>query len=54
MKVVQREILLKIIEKILSYEGLSVFIEADGCSIPENFASELAKVVNAAPERKNE
>ena len=45
--------LLKIIEKILSYEGLSVFIEADGCSIPENFASELAKVVNAAPERKN-
>ena len=45
--------LLKIIEKILSYEGLSVFIEADGCSIPENFASELSKVVNAAPERKN-
>ena len=45
--------LLKIIEKILSYEGLSVFIEADGCSIPDSFATELAKVVNAAPERKN-
>ncbi len=45
--------LLKIIEKILSYEGLSVFIEADGCSIPDSFAEELAKVVNAAPERKN-
>ena len=45
--------LLKIIEKILSYQGLSVFIEADGCSIPDSFAEELAKVVNAAPERKN-
>ena len=45
--------LLKIIEKILSYEGLSVFIEADGCSIPQNFAAEVAKVVNAAPERTN-
>lgn len=45
--------LLKIIEKILSYEGLSVFIEADGCSIPENFAQEVASIVNAAAERTN-
>ena len=45
--------LLKIIEKILSFEGLSVFIEADGCSIPENFALELSKIVNAAAERTN-
>ena len=45
--------LLKIIEKILSYDGLSVFIEADGCSIPENFAQEVAPIVNAAPERTN-
>ena len=45
--------LLKIIEKILSYEGLSVFIEADGCSIPDDFAQKVAPVVNAAPERTN-
>ena len=45
--------LLKIIEKILSYQGLSVFIEADACSIPDNFAKELAKLVNAAKERTN-
>ena len=45
--------LLKLIEKILSYEGLSVFIEADGCSIPESFAKEAAAIVNAAPERTN-
>ena len=45
--------LLKIIEKILSFEGLSVFIEADGCSIPENFALELSKIVNAAAKRTN-
>ena len=45
--------LLKIIEKILSYEGLSVFIEADGCSIPDDFAQKVAPVVNAAGERTN-
>jgi spiro-SPASM protein len=45
--------LLKIIEKILSYQGLSVFIEADGCSIPQNFAQEVAPIVNAAAERTN-
>ncbi|MBR5032990.1 MAG: spiro-SPASM protein [Treponema sp.] len=45
--------LLKIIEKILSYEGLSVLIEADGCSIPENFAKEVAPIINTAPERAN-
>ena len=45
--------LMKIIEKILSYPGLSVFIEADGNSIPDNFAGELKKIENAAPERTN-
>ncbi len=45
--------LLKIIEKILSYQGLSVFIEADGSSIPDNFAEELAKLVIVAKERTN-
>ncbi|MBO4628334.1 MAG: spiro-SPASM protein [Treponema sp.] len=45
--------LIKIIEKILSYQGLSVFIEADGCSIPDDFAQKVAPVVNAAPERTN-
>ena len=45
--------LLKIIEKILSYEGLSVLIEADGCSIPENFAQEVSSIINAAGERTN-
>lgn len=45
--------LLKIIEKILSYQGLSVFIEADGCSIPQNFAQQVAPIVNAAAERTN-
>ena len=45
--------LIKIIEKILSYTGLSVFIEADGNSIPENFAEELKKVTDNVPERTN-
>ena len=45
--------LLKIIEKILSYEGLSVLIEADGSSIPENFGKDVAPIINAAPERTN-
>ena len=45
--------LIKITEKILSYTGLSVFIEADGNSIPDNFADELKKIEAAAPERTN-
>ena len=45
--------LLKIIEKILSYPGLSVLIEADGSSIPDDFAQAVAPLVNAAPERTN-
>ncbi|MBO4533557.1 MAG: spiro-SPASM protein [Treponema sp.] len=45
--------LYKIIEKILSYEGLSVFIEADGNSIPQDFAQKAAELVNKAAERTN-
>ena len=45
--------LLKIIEKILSYKGLSVFIEADGCSIPDDFSDKLAPIVKSAIERTN-
>ena len=45
--------LLKIIEKILSYEGLSVLIEADGNSIPQNFANSIKPIVEKAAERTN-
>lgn len=45
--------LIKIIEEILSYSGLSVFIEADGNSIPDNFVSELKPVIEKAEERTN-
>ena len=45
--------LIKIIEKILSCQGLSIFIEADGCSIPDDFAQKVSPIVNAAPERTN-
>ncbi|MBR5402574.1 MAG: spiro-SPASM protein [Treponema sp.] len=45
--------LYKIIEKILSYEGLSVFIEADGNSIPQDFADKLAALTRNAKERTN-
>lgn len=45
--------LLKIIEKILSYQGLSVFIEADASSFPQKLGAELAKIVNSEKERTN-
>ena len=45
--------LMKIIEKILSYPGLSVFIEADGNSIPPEFAQNLKKLADSACERTN-
>ena len=45
--------LLKIIEKILSYPGLSVFIEADGNSIPADFTQKAGQLVKNAAERTN-
>ena len=45
--------LYKIIEKILSYPELSVLIEADGNSIPQNFAQELKKLTDSAAARTN-
>ena len=45
--------LLKIMEKILSYEGLSVFIEADGNSIPQDFAENIKTLTDKAAERTN-
>ena len=45
--------LLKIIEKILSYSGLSVFIEADAGAIPDSFAESLKTLVENAVERTN-
>ncbi len=45
--------LLRFIEKILSYKGLSVIIESDGSFITDDFCSELGKVVDRAEERTN-
>jgi len=45
--------LYKIIEKILSYPGLSVFIEADGNSVPEDFAEKVKPLLQKAGERSN-
>lgn len=44
---------LKMIEKVLSYTGLSVFIESDGLLITEEFCEKLKKIVDEAPERSN-
>lgn len=41
------------IEKVLSYSGLSVFIESDGLLITEEFCEKLKKIVDEAPERSN-
>jgi len=45
--------LLKFIEKVLSYEGLSVIIESDGLGVTDKFCSELEKIVNSAKKRTN-
>jgi len=45
--------LLKFIEKVLSYDGLSVFIETDGLKVSNEFCSELKKLVDSAAERTN-
>ena len=44
---------LKIVEKTLSFEGLSVFIETDGFNVSEEMCSGLSKIVNSAKERTN-
>lgn len=45
--------LLKMIEKVLSFEKFSVFFETDGLQISKEFCDNLKKIVNNAPERKN-
>lgn len=45
---------IKIVEKILSYPGLSVFFETDGLLVTPELCQSLAKVVAAAPERTHQ
>ena len=45
--------LLKMIECILSYSGLSVFLETDGTLVTDDFCNELSKIVNNASKRTN-
>ena len=45
--------LYKIIEKILSYEGLSVLIETDGNAVPQDFAEKIKNITQASAERTN-
>lgn len=45
--------LLKMIECILSYSGLSVFLETDGTLVTEEFCNELSKIVEKASKRTN-
>ena len=45
--------LLKFIEKVLSYKGLSVIVESDGSFITEDFCAGLKKLADAAEERTN-
>ena len=45
--------ILKMIEKVLSYKGLSVFLETEGLAVDEKFSSDLAELVNKAEERSN-
>lgn len=44
---------LKMIEKILSYDGLSVFIETKALSITDDFCNELQKIVEKSAKRTN-
>ena len=45
---------IKIVEKILSYDGLSVFIETDGLLVTPELCQKLSEIVNAAKPRTNE
>ncbi len=44
---------LKIVEKILSYQGLSVFFETDGLAVNQDFAEKLAQLEKSAAPRTN-
>jgi len=45
--------LLKFIEEVLSYEGLSVYLETSGLCITDDFCSEISKLVENAKARTN-
>ena len=45
---------LKIVEKILSYPGLSVFFETDGLSVTAELCSQLAAIEKSAAERTHQ
>ncbi len=45
---------IKLVEKILSYPGLSVFVETDGLKVTPDLCQSLAKVVAAVPERTHQ
>lgn len=42
---------IKMIEKVLSYKGLSVFLETDGLLVTEEFCASLEKIVTSAAPR---
>ena len=44
---------LEIVEKILSYKGLSVFVESDGLLVNEELCNKLAEIEKSASERTN-
>ena len=44
---------LKIVEKALSYKGLSVFFETDGLAVSPDFAEKLAQIEKSASPRTN-
>ncbi|MCR4743296.1 MAG: spiro-SPASM protein [Treponema sp.] len=45
--------LIKMVEKILSYKGLSLFIESDGLFISDEFCSKLKEIIESSGERCN-
>jgi len=45
--------LLLFIEKILSYKGLSVFIETDGLNISDDFCEKIRELIEKTPARNN-
>ncbi|SEP75537.1 spiro-SPASM protein [Treponema bryantii] len=45
---------LKIVEKILSYQGLSVFLETDGLSVTSELCQKLSEIVNKAAPRTHQ
>ena len=45
--------ILKIIEKVLSYEGLSIYLETDGINVTDDFCIKLQEILNKSKKRKN-